>query len=227
MRHKALVSQMYDARDPVQRQMLDRLYPEISRSKIAVWRRYQDQNDFLIRMSMAPPGAGGSNAIDRLMRILGGAEQILVHDLHKFLYGAEYSKMSDFATSWFGWISLFRRPDLERADGAEVESTRELRKRVGYTVGHHFPRFFMGRWSWDEATRKRDFAGDDDDAVERLVLACEAICNQDRLMDTVIKRLGAGGGDQQGAFDRFLYRPLAGGGENLAPAPAAEPEEAV
>lgn len=195
-----MVSQTYDPRDPVQRATMDRLYPELSQSKRDLWQRFQEQQNFIVQMSIAPPGAGGAASHERLVRILGGAEQIIVHDLVKHLYGVddqEYAALSSLANSVFGLFTAFKRAEIGPGDGAraaQMQSTRPVRIRVGYQVGHHFPRFFEGRLSWQGAGgHQRPFGLLDGDAVERLVLMCESVVNQDRLLQYVIGRMGVAG----------------------------------
>lgn len=170
----ALAVRSYDPMDPQQAAALDQIAPNLKASMQDLWNEYQEQRDFIFRMSL--PGMTSSEEFARLVRLIGGAEPLKKHP------GAledkdSYKDKSNFFKKVFLKTRVYELPSDDRVKLAE-------------TVLHRFPAYAKGRYVPDKdapAGLKR-YGGEG--SIKELVAHCERIC--ERMLaggDTIYKMI--------------------------------------
>jgi hypothetical protein len=191
-RYYDLLMSSFDPLDRNQRELLEKYVPGYTESKIDVYRACNEQKEFIQRCAVVPSIAPAEH--QRIVRILGGAEKILIHPMDKAiaastLGSAKLGILGDIKKlgaskndgALPGLFSFLTSPKDDRSgvaepQKAELEKTEGLRLVYAELVLKHFPRYLQGAFSpFDDTTvsRKKTEA-----AAAELVKLCEAIVSE-------------------------------------------------
>lgn len=192
----ALAVRSFDPMDPQQQAALDNIAPNLKASMQDLWNEYQEQRDFIFRMSL--PGMTSSEEFARLVRLIGGAEPLKKHP------GA-----IDSANPYTDKSNFFKKVFLKtRVDQKQDEDPRyELATRVL----HRFPAFAKGRFTPtnQDPNGLVRYGG----SVKELVAHCERICKRmlvggDKIYRKILERPELPGPRTRDNFDRLAAAPI-------------------
>ena len=176
--------------------------PGYTESKIDYFKQCQEQKEFIVRCSIVPTITPSEH--QRIVRILGGAERLLVHPFDEGFGAAAKGGRAGFASvagifgafgsAYPGLFSFLTEPrDARRAygdpDAALLAESRATREFYATLVIKHFPRYLTGHYSaLDGGPASRNKVAD---AASKLVTRCEAVvAAMEPLGDVAARMLG-------------------------------------
>lgn len=180
-----LALSVFDPLDPNQRAQLERIVPNLTKSKQEVFEMVEEQRSFINEMALRLECSASEWA--RLVQIIGGGEPLLKHPLDDVYTdgGSDYgggsyelfkADVSKFVPGLFSYFTA-NRSQREMGDVnspfPNMSTTRERRKAIAGHCIHHFPRLLTGSYK----------SGLDEDAGrtgtalqrQRIVTMCEEV----------------------------------------------------
>lgn len=195
-----LMMSAFDPQDASQRAELERAVPRYTDSKLSYWEQCQEQKNFLVRCCVVPSITPEER--QRLVRIFGGAERLLLHPLDKGLIADQLNE-AGVTQSWIqfqrGFPALFgflttpqgSRKAYNNVRDELLDQSRGMRVYWAKMTLKHWPRYLQGNYNpFDNAagaSRKKT-----DDAARKLVDKCEAVVAEMEPLGEVYRNRVAG-----------------------------------
>ncbi len=173
---QGVLSSAFDMQDPVQYRQALEAFPQLMAKKQAVLDACLDQTRFLYHCMTVPFNANPEE-LKRLIRIIGGAEMVMVHPLEKYkaVDGYLESALQPKGTSGNYGIFSFFAPASSAPFANTPRSSEEQRKEIARACLPRFPAYQRGKPGPESADKYGPIEG----AVDLLVRACEAACDTD------------------------------------------------